>query len=178
MAENILWQTEIALKSEEMNPFINSQKLMTLSDENGGKKKKGCLPWRIHVDESIVFGSFTVGIGKTNTHTHRINVACGTMEAATIGHNTCVNILLKVLLKSFRSVWQGQCEAPAISKGSFNSSLKREKTNVWCEKTPRQSKPAQNSRLTFKPVSCVKAKPQTALLLWSHPLLQPVTPLS
>lgn len=40
MAENILWQTEIALKSEEMNPFINSQKLMTLSDENGGKKKK------------------------------------------------------------------------------------------------------------------------------------------
>lgn len=44
MAENILWQTEIALKSEEMNPFINSQKLMTLSDENGGKEKKRLPP--------------------------------------------------------------------------------------------------------------------------------------
>lgn len=40
MAENILGQTENAPKSEEMNPFINSQKLMTPTDENGGKKKK------------------------------------------------------------------------------------------------------------------------------------------
>lgn len=43
-AENILWQTENAPKTEEMNHLINSQKLMTLNDENGGKKKKRLFP--------------------------------------------------------------------------------------------------------------------------------------
>ena len=94
-----------------------------------------------------------------------------TMDPATIfKKNMCV------LLKSVWSVWQGRSKAPANSKGSFNSSLKQKKANVWSEKTPRQSKQTQNSRLTFKPLSSVNAKPQTALLLGSHPLLYPVTP--